>query len=607
VTVPVAAPPVAEFAVKVAGRSLAGHEILDVLRIEVEQTLQAADMLTIVLADDRCEHLDSSTWTLGTAVKVSWRGPTGSAAVDVFEGEITAVEAQFQSNLGMQMVVRAFDKGHRLDHGTKTRVFTQATYSDIVNKIAGETSLTADVQTTSVVHPHVMQANESDGAFLRRLAREIGYDVRVSGASLQFKRPQRGSATTVLEWGTNLLELQALVRPSPATDAVTRGWDPKAKQVVESGSKPAAADGVQAGVEAPKPLTQKAFARATTFTGTATAYRNASQASAAATAAAEDLGSAYLELHGRALGDARIKAGAAVQLKGLGTKLSGTYVVTSVTHVHDPSDGGFSTAFSVTGRHDRSLLGLAGGGTQTAGGPFGAHVMPGLVVGIVTNIKDPEGQGRVKVKLPWLDDTLETDWVRPAQLLAGNGYGTSFLPELNTEVVLGFEHGDVNRPYMLGCLYNGKDKTKDPASELVATSGNVKKRTLESKDKHRLELWDTGGEKEGLSLRTGDDKYFVDIDKKGTKIVVSSDGTVEITAKRDITVKAQGNLKMEATQNVELKGQKVEIKGNTGVSVSSPAPVEIKSNAKIDVNAGGMLDLVSNGVTTVRGSLLKLN
>src|SRR5262245_56550673 len=91
--------------------------------------------------------------------------------------------------------------------------------------------------------------------------------------------------------------------------------------------------------------------------------------------------------------------------------------------------------------------------------PFDLNVgkIYGLVVGIVTNNQDPDKLGRIKVKFPWLTDTDESCWARIGMLMAGKGRGSFFLPEVDDEVILAFEHGDVRFPYVIGALWNGKD------------------------------------------------------------------------------------------------------------------------------------------------------
>jgi uncharacterized protein involved in type VI secretion and phage assembly len=78
----------------------------------------------------------------------------------------------------------------------------------------------------------------------------------------------------------------------------------------------------------------------------------------------------------------------------------------------------------------------------------------GVAAGIVTNNQDSDELGRVKLWFPWLSENNETDWVRIATLMAGSERGTFFLPEVGDEVLVAFEHGDINQPYVIGFLWN---------------------------------------------------------------------------------------------------------------------------------------------------------
>jgi len=89
----------------------------------------------------------------------------------------------------------------------------------------------------------------------------------------------------------------------------------------------------------------------------------------------------------------------------------------------------------------------------------------GVTVGIVTNNKDPDGLGRVKATLPWMADQIETDWARVVTPMAGGSRGVYFLPEVDDEVLVAFEHGDPGSPYVLGGLWNGKDKPPESNSD----------------------------------------------------------------------------------------------------------------------------------------------
>ena len=100
----------------------------------------------------------------------------------------------------------------------------------------------------------------------------------------------------------------------------------------------------------------------------------------------------------------------------------------------------------------------------------------GFVIGIVTNNQDPDGLCRVKVKFPWLSDEVESWWARCAQPMAGADRGTMLIPEIDDEVLIGFEHGDVRFPYVVGALHNGVDKPPK-ANDITSAFGGTATRT----------------------------------------------------------------------------------------------------------------------------------
>jgi uncharacterized protein involved in type VI secretion and phage assembly len=105
----------------------------------------------------------------------------------------------------------------------------------------------------------------------------------------------------------------------------------------------------------------------------------------------------------------------------------------------------------------------------------------GVVVGVVTNNQDPDKLGRVKVRFPWLSQDDESYWARIAVLMAGNNRGAWFLPEVDDEVLVAFEHGDVRMPYVLGALWNGVDAPPRDNSD-----GKNNQRVIRSRSGHEL-------------------------------------------------------------------------------------------------------------------------
>ena len=125
-------------------------------------------------------------------------------------------------------------------------------------------------------------------------------------------------------------------------------------------------------------------------------------------------------------------------------------------------------------------------------GEQGYTPIQGLMIGIVTNNDDPENQGRVKVKLPALTEDDESDWARVVNIGGGSHRGTHVLPEVNDEVLVGFEHGDIHHPYILGGLWNGNDQPPQPSGKTVK-NGKVIKRTLRTRLGHELVFDDPEG------------------------------------------------------------------------------------------------------------------
>jgi uncharacterized protein involved in type VI secretion and phage assembly len=193
----------------------------------------------------------------------------------------------------------------------------------------------------------------------------------------------------------------------------------------------------------------------------------------------------------------------------------------------------------------------------------------GVTVGLVTNNQDPDGLGRVKVKLPWLTDLDESYWARVVTPMAGNNRGLYFLPEVNDEVLVAFDHGQVEFPYVIGALWNGRDKPPESNSD-----GKNNMRTIQSRSGHIFRLDDTDG-KEKIQI----------IDSTGkNSIVIGPNNTITIQADGDITIQSSSG--------------KLKLSGNG---------IEITSQGAIKIQAQQDMNLTANGNAIVKGSQINLN
>ncbi|MGP8323109.1 MAG: phage baseplate assembly protein V [Methanosarcinaceae archaeon] len=190
----------------------------------------------------------------------------------------------------------------------------------------------------------------------------------------------------------------------------------------------------------------------------------------------------------------------------------------------------------------------------------------GAVIGIVTNNKDPEGLGRIRVKFPWLSNDDESNWARVASLMAGKGRGIFILPEIDDEVLVIFEHGNINMPYIIGSLWNGKDIPPE-----INSDGKNNIRMIKSRSGHVIRIDDTDGN-EKIEIVDKTEKNMITIDTKNNKISIISDKDIEMSAPNgkitidamDIEIKSSTATKIEASAGMDLKAsENMNVKGAT--------------------------------------------
>lgn len=498
-----------------------------VSEITVESSLHLPDVATVVLHDAKLRWIDDNRLAPGTPLDVLAR--TVDAPTPIFHGEIIEIEPDFGS-VTHYLVVRAFDRLHRLARGRKVYSHRNTTDSDIATKIAQAAGLQPQVEATRQVHEYVLQANETDLEFLRRRAAALGYVVYVHGETLHFEPPKPNGRTIELAWGAGLGEFRPrLTTVDQVTGVTVRGWDPGRKEAIVGEAK--AGRGVpQVGADRNGgKLAQDAFKREAPQLVTDRPIRTQAQADLLAQATADYHAARYIEAEGACGGNPDILAGTTLQISRVGKRFSGTYVVTGATHRYTARDG-YATQFTISSLNPATLLTLLLAEQEE-------RRMSGLVIGIVTDNQDPEGLGRVKVKYPWLSEEHGSDWVRVAAVGGGNKRGIEFIPEVNDEVLIGFEHGDMHFPYVLGGLWNGKDKLPRDNREIVHRDGKVQQRIIRSRTGHTIILDDSDAE-----------SSVTVTDKEGNYIKLDS-------RKKAMTLRSKGSLTLHADQNVTIKSE----------------------------------------------------
>lgn len=594
--------------VEVAGKPLPPDIAARLVAGYIDDSSNVPDLFLLRFSDEYSTVLEKGGFSIGAPVKllVQQSGPGGP--VPLLSGEVTALETEMDHE-GLYTIVRGLDHSHRLFRGRRVEAYLQSTAADIVRKVAQRAGIKAGTITAKgPVLQHVAQDGISDWDFLHRLAVESGVVLSVSGGELHFA-PATDSATApsgaggakedpvVLERGVNLVALRGTVTSADQVpDVEVRGWDVAAKKaivaVAQAGTRSAKLPEVD-----PASLAQKFGSPR--YVAPATAFGHAAQCDAAAAAIASRLGGAFAELEGLARGNPKLRAGTAVVLKGAGKPFDGRYTLSSSRHEFSPETG-YLTTFSVSHESERSLYGVAAGGS-------GKGTVPGIVNAVVTATQDPEDQGRVKVKFPVLSDNYESWWARTVQAGAGRARGAVVLPEVGDEVLVAFGHGSFQQPFVLGGLFNGQDKPEKPwADHVDSTDGAVIRRAFVSRTGMVVEFMESPtGEQVTVSTSGGKQKIAL-VQKPDAAIEIRSEGSVTVTAKKDVTVTTstgevtiKGNkVSVEALSELQLKGATVKVLGSAAAELKAPN-VKVAGDATAEVSAGA--------TTAIKGGLVRIN
>jgi phage protein D len=532
---------VAGVEVRIQGAPLDPLLAAQLSEVRVEDHLMLPDAFLVRIADPDLKYMDASTFEIGNQVEILFANPQAGGLQTITTGQIAALEPEFSTG-GAYVSLRGYDRSHVLHRTRRTQTFQNSTPDDVARKVTDRAGLKAGtIDPAGPPEDFLQQTNETDWEFLWRLAAKIDFEVVVVGEQLHFRRAggPSGSDPVTVRWGEQLASFRPRVTGiQQVQEVVVRGWDPRSKRTIEASAQPAP-PGSSIGIDRD---------RATSALGGGTAtiadrpVASQEEAAALARSVGAHLGNAFVEAEGTSHGDPRLRAGTKIRIEGVGDKFTGTYSLSSTTHVFRGTRG-YETNFVVSGRVARGLVDLARPAARRAWSD-------GVVVGVVTQNEDPDGLGRVRVKYPALGDQTEGWWARISSPSAGEGRGLMMMPIAGDEVLLAFEHGDVRRPIVIGSLFNGKSK---PGS-LSQTDGSFA----------------LGSDKAVAIAATAG----VTI-KSGQSMQISSDGAMQVSTQKDHELDAKGD--------VTVQGSAVTISAKETVTIQAPSIV-LKADGVVQIS-----------------------
>lgn len=327
-----------------------------IISVEVDETLDAPAMATVTFneyldpASRAFRWLDSPQLVAGAELKVflGYTGKVAAAGEPLFQGRLQTMMPAFQNSGVPSLVVQGYDHSHGLQKRKSNFSRVNGRASDAAAEIARRNGLDpAGVETTTTVHPSIRQGeDEVDLDFLRRLAKDLGFEIFVRGTTLYFRAPADGTTELLtFEWGRSLVSFTPRLSTAAQVNEVrVRGWNPATKERLEGKATVAelkalagGSSGVeQAGEGGGEPVVRSIEDRP---------VFSREEADGLARAELNRLNDGFITGTGETIGTPTLRPGITVAIGGIGKRFSGRYYVKGARHTL--GDGGYRTTFEV--------------------------------------------------------------------------------------------------------------------------------------------------------------------------------------------------------------------------------------------------------------------
>lgn len=577
-----ATPDVCTMAILIDGTELPGN--YHILSVSVSRELNRIPSAILHLRDGEAaqgtfEASNSGHFIPGKEIEIQlgYRSQNDS----VFKGIIVKHSIKVRNN-GSQLIVECRDKAVKMTSGIKCKYFVDKKDSDIIEELITPYGLQKDVEATVPALKEVVQYEATDWDFMLCRAEANSQVVMVEDGKVKIAKPATGGETVVsARFGTTLLEFDAEMDARTQSKGIkASSWNATDQEMLESdASEPATTNAGN--------LTAPSLADV--IGGEVLEIQHGGKLSEPELKAWADgrlLKERLAKIRGRARfqGFAGILPGKIIEISGVGERFEGKMYVAGVRH--SVSEGNWETDVE---------LGL---NPELFSNTYNLHPMPaagllpaisGLQIGIVTVLEnDPDGEDRIKVRLPLISTSDEGIWARISTLDAGKDRDTFFRPEIDDEVVVGFLNDDPRYPVVLGMMHSSNKPAPEPAKDDNHRKGYVSREKLKfnfDDEKKIITLETPAGNKIVLSE---EDKGIKLVDQNGNKITMNDSG-IEIQSIKELTLKAATDLKIEGINMTAKASAAFKAEGTASAEVSG-ASTTLKGSATVVIQ-GGMVQI----------------
>ncbi|MEO8763565.1 MAG: type VI secretion system tip protein VgrG [Ginsengibacter sp.] len=560
----------------------------NVLSIIINKKVNSIPIAEIVLQDgtpaiQKFEISDSEDLLPGRVIEI--KAGNGGENHQAFKGIITGHALTIKEKGVSQLLIHCSDEAVRMTAGRHSRYFQQLKDSDVFEQLIGSYKLTGDAEATNVEHKELVQQHMSDWDFILLRAEANGMLANVNAGTVKIRRPS-GDAKPVLSvvYGESLIDFQAEMDARYQWKNVeATSWDYASQDLLKAIDSGAWTFAEPGNISSSKLSTTLGLDKFQLHHG-----GQLPQPELQDWADAVMLRSKLAKIKGRAKiqGNAAVNPGDLVTLRGISDRFNGDVYIAAVTQEISNGDwytylefGLDSTSYAAAHREVNEL--------PSAGLIGSIH---GLQIGKVLQLEsDPDGQDRILVKMPVIDNNAAGTWVRVASLDAGSGRGAFFRPEIGDEVIVGFVNSDPRQAVMLGMLHS----SAKPAPINAHDSNDEKGFTTRSK----------------MHIYFNDRTKTISIDTpSGNSIILDEEGArIEIRDQNNNKISLNSNgIKLESPLNVEINaGINLTLSAGSAVNVKAPS-ISGKADANLDLE-GALTKLSATGITEISGSLIKIN
>ncbi|WP_062057009.1 type VI secretion system tip protein VgrG [Aquimarina longa] len=503
----------------------------------------------------------------------------------LFKGIIVKHSIKIRESGETQLILDCRDDAVKMTLGRHNFYYEELKDSEIMEEVIGRYSgLSNDVEPTTIKHPEMVQYHATDWDFLLMRAEANAKLVVVDDGEISIKTPETNEdAAIAVLFGSTLIDFEAEMDARNQWQSIeAKSWDYSGQSMFEhtTDSVPIRELGDVEGQELAQAISPDRLE-----------LRHSGKA------IVEELQewtksrmqiSRLSKIRGRAkfLGFGEIKPGQMIDLQGLGTRFTGSAYVSAVRH--DVYDGAWYTQVQFGLNPDcfshvnKDIKDVPAAGLLPA--------INGLQIGKVVQLEnDPEGENRILVRLPIIDNSARGLWARVATLDAGENRGSFFLPEIEDEVIIGFINDDPRDAVVLGMVHSSAKPAPIEAQDVNHEKGFVTRSgmRLHFHDETKTITIDTPA---GNSIIVDEDTTSITItDQNDNKILLDPEG-IEVNSPGDIKIEATGNIDIKAGMNMTLEA--------TQISATASASMEVK---------GATTSVSADGITEVKGALVNIN